>query len=140
MAQVAPSAASRGPSSRPPSPAPASAAASAMLGAPNRACAGAEGVRMRPACALSAASGSGVSATPMMARGLDEPRLISLGGKREHPELALGRAGLLKRAARQRRDRLARNAGAAADADGDDPAHGLTSRHCTIGIAARQPE
>ena len=70
-------------------------------------------------------------------------RLVGLGGKREHPPLALGRAGLVERAARERRDRLARNAGAAADADGDDrglPAHGLTSRHCTIGIAARQPE
>ena len=54
------------------------------------------------------------------ARGLDEPRLIGLGGKREHPPLALGRAGLLKRAARQRRDRLACNASPAADADGDD--------------------
>ena len=36
-AQVAPSAASRGPSSLPPAPAPASAAASAMAGAPKRA-------------------------------------------------------------------------------------------------------
>src|SRR5580704_1320696 len=61
MAQVAPSAASRGPSSRPPSPAPASAEASAMFGAPKRACAGADGVRMRSACALSAATGGGVS-------------------------------------------------------------------------------
>ena len=100
---------------------------------------------MRSACALSAASGSGMSATPMIARGLDEPRLIGLGGKGEHPPLALGRAGFFKRAARERRDRLACNAGAAADADGDDPtrglpAHGLTNRHCTIGIAARQPE
>jgi len=37
------------------------------------------------------------------------------------------------------------DAGPAADANGDDstrglPAHGLTNRHCTIGIAARQPE
>ena len=55
-------------------------------------------------------------------------------------DLALGRAGFSKRPTRQRRDRLACNAGAAADADGDDPLHGLTSRHCTIGIAARQPE
>ena len=74
------------------------------------------------------------------ARGLDEPRLIGLGGKREHLSLALGRAGLLKRATRQRSDRLAGDACAAAEADGDDPAHGLMSRHCTIGIAARQPE
>ena len=49
--------------------------------------------------------------------------------------LALGRAGLRERPARQRRDRFARNAGAAADADRDKPAHGLTSRHCAIGIA-----
>ena len=111
-----------------------------MLGAPNRARAAAEGVRMRPTCALSAASGSGVSSAPKKARGLDEPRLIGLDGKREYPSLALWRAGFLKRAARQRRDRLARSASAAADSDGDDPAHGLTSRHCTIGIAARQPE
>ena len=73
-------------------------------------------------------------------RGLDEPRLVGLGGKREHPPFARGRAGLRERPARQRRDRLACNAGAAADADGDDTAHGLTSRHCTIGLAARQPE
>ena len=75
---------------------------------------------MRSACALSAASGSGVSVDADDARGLDEPRLIGLGGKREHLPLALGRAGFFKRATRERRDRLAGNAGAAADADGDD--------------------
>jgi hypothetical protein len=79
------------------------------------------------------------------ARRFDKPRLIGLRVKREHAQRAFGRAGFFKRPARQRRDRLARNAGATAHADGDNsargfPAHGLTSRHCTIGIAARQPE
>ena len=100
---------------------------------------------MRSACALSAASGSGVSVTPMMRAASMSPGSIGLGGKREHPPLALGRACFFERATRERRDRLACNAGAAADADGDNstrglPAHGLTNRHCTIGIAARQPE
>ena len=54
------------------------------------------------------------------ARGFDEPRLIGLGGKGEHADLALGRACFLERATRKRRDRLTCNAGAAADADGDD--------------------
>ena len=95
---------------------------------------------MRSDCALSAASGSGVSATPMMRAASMSPGSCGLGGKGEHPPLALGRACLFERATRQRSDRLACNAGAAADSNGDDPAHGLMSRHCTIGIAARQPE
>ena len=95
---------------------------------------------MRSAWALSAAIDSGVSATPMMRAASMRPRLIGLGGKREHAPLALGRAGRIECAARKRRDRLACYARAAANADGDDPAHGLMSRHCTIGIAARQPE
>ena len=91
-----------------------------MLGAPKRACAGSEGVRIRSACALSAASGSGDERNADDARGLDEPRLTGLGGEGEHPPLALGRACFLERATRERRDRLACDAGAAADADGDD--------------------
>ena len=95
---------------------------------------------MRSACALSAASDRGRKFNSKNARGLDEPRLVGLGGKREHTDLALGRARFFKRAARQRGDRLTRNTRAAADANGDDAAHALMSRHCTIGIAALQPE
>ena len=124
-AQVAPSAASRGASSRPPAPAPASAAASAILGAPNRARAAAEGVTMRSACASSASSGSGVSGHAEKARGLDEAGLAALAASVNMPPLALGRARFRERAARQRGDRLAGDAGAAADADRDEPAHGL---------------
>ena len=83
-------------------------------------CAAAEGVRMRSACAFERRERQRRERHAEEARRLDEPWLIGLRGKREHPPLALGRAGFLKRAARQRRDRLARNAGAAADADGDD--------------------
>ena len=53
------------------------------------------------------------------ARGLDEAGFASLGREREHPPLALGRARFRERAARQRGDRFARDAGAAADADRD---------------------
>ena len=95
---------------------------------------------MRSACAFERGERQRRERRAKKTRGLDEPGLIGLGGEREHPPLALGRAGFRERPAGQRRDRLARNAGAAADADGDDTAHGLTSRHCTIGIAARQPE
>ena len=120
MAQVAPSAASRGPSNRPPSPAPASAAASAMFGAPKRACAGAEGVRMRSACALSAASGSAVSATPMMRAASMSPGSSALAASVNIRRSPSGAPSLFERAARERRDRLACNARAAANADGDD--------------------
>ena len=95
---------------------------------------------MRSACASSASSASGVKVHAEQARGLDEAGLAGLRREREHPPLALGRAGFRERAARERRDRLARNAAAAADPDGDEPHHGLTNRHCTTGIAARQPE
>ena len=54
-------------------------------------------------------------------RGLDDPRLIGLRGKREHPSLALGRAGFFKRTAHERSKRLAANARPAADANGHDP-------------------
>ena len=83
---------------------------------------------------------SGVKRDAEEARGLDEAGFAGLGREREHPPLALWRARFRERPERERRDRLARNAAAAADPDGDEPRHGLTNRHCTTGIAARQPE
>ena len=105
MAQVAPSAARRGPSSRPPAPAPASAAASATWATPKRACAacgGREDPRRPPPA--SASSGSGDQRRADEPRGLDEPRLVRLGGEGEEPPLALGRrrhAASARRAARR---------------------------------------
>ena len=95
---------------------------------------------MRSACAFERFERQRRQRRAKKARGLDEARLFGLGREREHPPLALRLAGFSQRPARKRRDRLARNARAAADADRDQPAHGFKSRHCTIGIAARQPE
>ena len=81
-----------------------------------------------------------MSATPMMRAASMSPGSSALAASVNILHLALRRAGLVERASRERRDRLACNAGPTADADGDDPAHGLISRHCKIGIAARQPE
>ena len=130
----------RGPSRRPPSPAPARAAASAILGAPNRNCS--RGGRREDAFSLRLQrfERKRRQGRAKKTRGLDEAWLLALGREGKHPPLAWRRARIRQRPARKRRDRLARNAGAAADADRNEPAHGFKSRHCTIGIAARQPE
>ena len=102
MAQVAPSAAMRGPSSRPPRPAPASAAASATLGAPKSRLGGRRRRQHSRPSACSASSGSADQRRADEPRGFGEPRLPRLVREREHLALASRRAELGERAAGQR--------------------------------------
>ena len=138
-AQVAPSAASRGPSSRPPAPAPASAAASAMAGTPKRAWTAAERRQHPRRLRLERRERQRRQRRAEEPRGFDEPRLVRLGREGEQPQLALRRAEIRRAPGGRARRSVARHARAASEADGDDAAHGFVHRHCTIGIAARQP-
>ena len=72
-------------------------------------------------------------------RRFDEARLVRLGREREQAPLAVRRVEIGERTARERGDHVTLHARTAAETDGDEAAHGLVSRHCTTGIAARQP-
>ena len=106
---------------------------------PNARSAAGDGVRMRRRLGAKRRERQPRQRRADQPRRLARARLARFVGEGEHAPFAFRRTRFRERARRKRGDRLARDACAAADADGDEAAHGLTQRHCTTGIAGRQP-